>query len=55
MKVFGVPREKNHEVDVVAKLVASRTAKMPRNILVETVKAPYTKRIVVCNIKKKED
>lgn len=39
MKAFKVPRKEKHEVEIVAKLIMSKTAEMVVNIFVEMAEA----------------
>lgn len=55
VKVFRVPREKNPEIDMVAKLAALGMVKMPMNVVVEVAEVPYTKCILVNAMEEKED
>lgn len=55
MKVFRVPREENHEADLVAKLVTSRIMEMPRGMLVETAETLCTEKMLIYTIEEKED
>lgn len=55
MKMFRVPREENHEVDIVAKLTISEIVKMPMNVLIKVGEVPCTKRILINTIKERED
>lgn len=51
--MFRIPKEENYEADIIAKLIA--TAKMLKNVLVETVEVPSTEKIIVVALKEKED
>lgn len=55
VKVFRVPKEENHEVDLVANLAASRMVEMPKGVLVEMVEIPCIKKMLIFTIEKKED
>lgn len=55
MKVFRAPRKKNHEVDLVVKLAASKMIEMTKGAFIKTMKTLYTERMVVCTIEERKD
>lgn len=53
--LLKIPREQNHEADIIAKLTILAIVEMLRNMLVETVTSPYTEHKVINVFKEKED
>lgn len=50
-----MPKEENYEANIIAKLVASATAEMPKDMLVETVEVLCTERMTVSMLEERED
>lgn len=55
VKVFRVPKEENHKVDLLAKMAILGMVEMVANILVKMAEAPCTESIMVETIKERED
>lgn len=55
VKLLRVPREENHEVDMIVKLVTFVIVEMPKDVLVETTMSPYTEHLAINVLEEKED
>lgn len=50
VKLFKVPREENHEVDLMAKLVTSKMAEMPRSVLMKIAEVLCIEKMLICTV-----